>query len=162
MITKACVWPHSSRVKNPKHATHSSLVIGTSLALPAISDLFVGQKNSINTFPLSNSQTDYESPEFPRAASSTLSVSWLDFFFIPLGFFFFFFPSISQILYLDCLEEQLLETAGTLNKQIQYENLMTLRFEGSGVNQAAQTLSSFACCPRFLDKAPLHNSISTM
>ena len=90
MITKACVWPHSSRVKNPKHATHSSLVIGTSLALPAISDLFVGQKNSINTFPLSNSQTDYESPEFPRAASSTLSVSWLDFFFIPLGFFFFF------------------------------------------------------------------------
>ena len=37
-----------------------------------------------------------------------------------------------------------------------------LRFEGSGVNQAAQTLSSFACCPEFLDKAPLHNSISSM
>lgn len=105
------------------------------------------------------------SPGLAAQPKISFSVSWLDFFFIPLGvfcFLFVFFPSISQILYLDCLEEQLLETAGTLSKQIRYENLMMLRFEGSGVNQAAQTLSSFACCPWLLDKALLHDSISTV
>ena len=76
------------------------------------------------------------SPGLPTQPKISFSVNWLDFFSF-LWVFFFFFLLISQILYLNCLEEQLLETVGTLSKQIQYENLMTLRFEGSGVNQAA-------------------------
>ena len=61
-----------------------------------------------------------KSPALPTQPQISFSMSWADliFFFVPL--FFFFFPSISQILYLDCLEEQLLDTAGTLSKQIQY------------------------------------------
>ena len=122
MITEAEVWPHSSGVKNPKHVIHSSLVIGTSLALPAISGI-CRAKNNINTFLWAICKlimNPLKSPALPTQPQISFSMSWADLSFFFRPFVFFFFPSISQILYLDCLEEQLLDTAGTLSKQIQY------------------------------------------